>query len=234
LTWGIIGALDAEVALIRGEMTGVEEQTIYGCTFYAGCVGGCRVVVVCASIGTINAAVCTSTLIREFGCGAVVNCGIAGNVSKDLGIMDVVLSSDVVFHDADLPMLAKYYPFRTSYTADEKLLELARRVIDALPGRSFTYRVGRVATGDLFVQSPVDKRRIVETIQPLCVEMEGAAVGQVAYMNNIPFLVIRTMSDNADENANDSYDEFLEKAAVNSSRIVLGMIALWVSEREVV
>lgn len=225
MNWGILGALEAEVALIRSKMEVEREAHAYGTTFTQGSIGGQKLTVVCASIGTINAAACTAALIREFGATAVVNCGIAGAMAKQLRIMDVVLSSDVVFHDADAEIFQKYYPYTTGFSADEKLIALAGEAIGDIPDRPFSHYVGRVATGDIFVNDPRDKRRIAEGYHPMCVEMEGAAVGQVAYMNDTPFLVIRTMSDNADENADESYDNFLEDAAVISSRIVLNMIA---------
>lgn len=226
MTWGIIGALDAEVALIRGNMKLGKTSEVYGCDYYEGTIGMEKVVVVCCSIGTINAAVCTSAMIREFGAEAVINIGIAGSTCQDLHILDVVLSEDVVFHDADLDILEKYYPFKRAFLADRRLCEEAIQAIEDLKeqGRSIRYRTGRIASGDTFVNDPAVKNRIIANFSPLCVEMEGAAVGQVAAMNNVPFLVIRTLSDNADEAADETYDNFLERAADNSANIVLRMI----------
>ena len=223
MNWGIIGALDAEVALIKEQMNVEKTLTIYGSDFITGTIGTERVTVVCSSIGTINAAACASSLIREFGAEAVVNVGIAGAMGKGLKVLDVVVSEDTVFHDKDHSVLEKYYPFKRSYAASPKLIEQCVHAIKSLESPP-NYQIGRVATGDVFVNDPVLKAKIAGDYAPLCVEMEGAAVGQIATMGNIPFLVIRTLSDNADENADQTYDNFLERAAYQSANIILNMI----------
>lgn len=224
MTWGIIGALDAEVALIRQEMDVEKTLGIYGADFSIGTIGKQRVAVVCSSIGTINAAVCTSVLIREFGARAVINAGIGGSISNDLGILDVAVSDDVLFHDADHSILEKYYPFKRSYQADRNLIERSICAVERLSGKPVRYKVGRIVSGDVFVNDRARKQKILSDYAPLCVDMEGAAVGQVATMCNVPFVVLRTMSDNADEDASQSYDNFLELAAYQSASVVLGII----------
>ena len=224
MVWGIIAALDQEIALVLEQMQIRKTVELYGSKFYIGTVRGRQVVAVCCSIGTINAAVCTSSIIREFGADVVVNVGIAGSLCPELHVLDVVVSDEVAFHDADLDIIEKYYPFRRSFSADSKLLSLCTGVLDSMPGRSFAYKVGRIASGDVFVNDRTVKERITKLLQPLCVEMEGAAIGQVAAMNGKPFLVIRTLSDNADESADQTYDDFLERAAYNSASIILSML----------
>lgn len=224
MTWGIIGALDKEVALIREKMQVHKTVELYGSSYSIGKIGSQDVVVVCCSVGTINGAACAAAVIREFGADVVVNIGISGSLCKELKILDVVVSDHVLFHDADRDILEKYYPFRRQFTADEKLVALCTEVLDCMPDRSFAYKVGRIATGDMFVNDKKAKERIVAKFSPLCVEMEGAAIGQVAMMNATPFLVIRTLSDNADDDADEAYDNFLELAAHNSATIVLAMI----------
>ncbi len=226
MKWGIIGALDAEIALILEHMELERTQEICGSKYYCGKIGSEEVVAVCCSIGTINAAFCATVIIRELGAQVVVNVGIAGSSSKDLGVLDVVVAQDVTFHDADLDIISKYYPFKKIFTTDDTLRSLCIRSMESMSDRSFKYRVGRIATGDQFVNDRETKNRIVQNFHPLCIEMEGAAIGQVAHMNNIPFLVIRTLSDDADDAADAVYDNFLERAAHNSARILLEMLHL--------
>ena len=226
MTWGIIAALDTELELIVKSMEIERRQTIYGVQFCIGKIGRSDVVAVCCSIGTINAAACASVLAREFGAGALINIGVAGSACDEMDILDVILSSEVVFHDADTEILGRYYPFRASFEADQKLIALAEKSIAQMQNRTFNYRVGRVATGDVFVSDPALKNDIVARLNPLCVEMEGAAIGQIAYMSGLPFFVIRSLSDDSGSGARISFESFLEKAAKNSAGIVLKMIEL--------
>jgi len=224
MTWGIIAAMDAELALILESMKIESGKTVYGVQFHIGKINGVNVAAVCCSIGTINAAACASVLIREFGATAVVNIGVAGSTCDELDILDVIISDEVVFHDADTWIIKKYYPYRESFHADQNLIRMAEESIAKMEARGFSYKVGRIATGDMFVNNLAVKDDIVERHNPLCVEMEGAAIGQIAYMSGVPFLVIRSLSDKSDGSAHISFESFLEKAAKNSAGIVLGMI----------
>jgi len=226
MTWGIIAALDAELELIVKSMEVERKQTIYGVQLYSGKIGESRVAAVCCSIGTINAAACASVLAREFGADALINIGVAGSTCDEMNILDVVLSSEVLFHDAEAEILRRYYPFRESFEADPKLIALAEKSIAQMQGRTFGYRVGRIATGDVFVNDLALKNDIVARLSPLCVEMEGAAIGQIAYMSGLPFLVIRSLSDDSGAGAHISFESFLQEAAENSAGIVLKMIEL--------
>lgn len=224
MVWGIIGAIDEEVELLKNAMTVTKETKIYGSTFYSGILDGKEVVVVCCSIGKINAALCASVIIRELNADIVVNVGIAGAMDKRLKVLDVVLSSEAVHHDGDA-VLAKYYPFQKEYKADEKLIALAEKACEkAVNGHS--HYTGRIATGDVFVEGGDVRDRIKNDFAPLCVEMEGAAIAQACYMNEKPFLIIRTMSDNADDSASMSYDEFKPEAANQSANIIREMLRL--------
>ncbi len=225
MVWGIIGALDAEVALLVNQMNVSGQKELCGCTYYTGKIDKTDVVVVCCSIGKINAAVCANNLILEFGADLVVNVGIAGNTDKQLGILDVVISSDVVCHDTDLELMERYYPYRRTYMADAGLIEKCKLACRNIKDRNFNYKVGRIASGDIFVSDSVTKNDIISRLAPSCVEMEGASIGQVAFMHGKPFLIIRTMSDTADESADNLYDNFMELAATNSASILLGMIS---------
>lgn len=223
MIWGIIGAMEQEIALVKAHMTVTETKTIYGSEYISGKLYDNDVVLVCCSVGTINAASCANIIIREYHADAVINVGIAGAAGEGLQVMDVVISDEVAFHDADT-VITKFYPFTNRFAADSRLIRLAEKCCAQMEDRGFNYRVGSIATGDLFVNDAEVKADIVRRLAPDCIEMEGAAIGQVAYMNEVPFLVIRTMSDSADDSADDTYDNFLEVAANHSAQIIINML----------
>lgn len=220
--WGILGALDREVALLREQMIVEQEEQLLGTTFLSGTLYGQRVVVACCGIGKVNAASCATYLLYCKGCDVLINVGIAGGVGAGLHTLDVVISKEVCFHDQDAVML-KYFPARQFFEADETLRALCRTVCDTgiLTG---AWREGRIATGDRFVADRATRDAIVAAVAPDCVEMEGAAIAHVAYAAGKPFLIIRTMSDCADDDASTTYDNFLERAADQSAHIILGML----------
>jgi len=226
MIWGIVGALEEEIELLKEQMELEKTVDVYGCRFYQGTLRNHGVVLVCCGVGTINATVCTSVMIREFHATAVVNVGIAGCTSPDLDVLDVVIADELVFHDADLDILEKYYPFRSSFPTDEALRNIAVKAIESLPERSFQYKIGRIATGDAYVTDSARKEDIVHRTAPLCLEMEGAAVAQTAYMNGVPCLVIRSMSDKADEDADLSFETFCKQAANHSAIILMEILRL--------
>lgn len=224
MKYGIIGALDVEISLVREKMNVTGEKKMLGSTVYSGTVFGQEIVLACAGMGKVNAALCAHTLIREFGAEAVINIGIAGAMAQDMHTMDVVIGTELRFHDQD-PCMVKYYPFTEVFYADKALAALAEKACAAveLCGK---VRSGRVITGDVFVNDAATKARLVERFSPLCTEMEGAAIAHAAFVNQVPFLVIRTMSDSADDGADNSYDNFIDMAAHQSADIILKMLEL--------
>lgn len=223
MKFGIIAALDEELKLIKDQLQDVSEEKIAGITYYQGSYFGSMVVAACSSVGKVNAAICSTIILDRFEADCVINVGIAGAMDNRLEIMDIVFSSEAAFHDTDTVMV-KYFPFKDSFTGDEELLELASKATALLENKRGNYYTGKVVSGDLFVSDRKVKDEIIEKHHPMCVEMEGAAVAQVAHTFNKPFLIIRTMSDSADENADNSYDNFLHVAAAQSAEIVLKMI----------
>lgn len=221
--WGILGALDREVALLREQMQVQQTEEALGTTFLSGELCGRQVVVACCGIGKVNAAACAAYLLFVKGCDALVNVGIAGAVGQGLKTLDVVISRELCFHDQDAVML-KYFPARQFFMADEAL-RAACAAVCARPGMlAGAWREGRIATGDKFVADRAAREAIIAAVAPDCVEMEGAAIAHVAFAAGKPCLVIRTMSDCADDAAAVTYDDFLERAADQSARIILGML----------
>lgn len=226
MVWGIIGAMDAEVALLREKMEIEQTQERSGLTFYQGRLAGQRVIVVVCSIGKVNAALCAQTLVQVYGVDRLINTGVAGALDSRLDIFDVVVSDGLCYHDADLDIFRRYPPFCAEYKADPAMVELAVQACSQTSGRAFHCFVGKIVSGDQFVSETALKESIVRRFAPMCVEMEGAAIGQVAVANRVPFVVIRSMSDKADDSAGVSFDEFAPKAAEHSANIIITMLQL--------
>jgi len=224
MVWGIIGALDKEVELVKNSIKLEKSVKLYGSEWYIGTYNSHKIVVACSGIGKINAAICASTMIREFGAEVIINIGVAGSMTKELGVLDVAISESVAFHDQNPDLFERFYPYQREFIADKTLHDTCINMLDKKENLSFAYKSGRIATGDVFVESEETKKSIEQLWQPLCVEMEGAAIGEAAFINNTPFLVIRTMSDSADSDAHDSFENMLDKAAEISADIVLDLI----------
>ena len=225
MKWGILGALDAEIELIRKHMTITSETPMFGTVFYEGTLSGHDVVLVCCGVGKVNAAICATTVLGRYGADCIVNVGIAGAMEHGLHILDVVISKETGFHDQDAVML-NYYPQRAFFPADEKLAALCERACEAIPEMENRFRHGRIVSGDQFVNDAAIKQSINDRYAPACVEMEGASIGHTAYLFNKPYLVIRTMSDAADDAADETYDNFIDLAANTSASIILKMLEL--------
>ncbi|GGF27098.1 5'-methylthioadenosine/S-adenosylhomocysteine nucleosidase [Halobacillus andaensis] len=223
-TIGIIGPMEVEIDLLRSNME-VEETTEKGeLTFYEGELEGQDIVLVQSGIGKVNAAVAAQMLISEFDVDQLINSGVAGGIHPDLGLGDIVISTETVHHDMD-ETAKGYEPGQIPYMdtrffeADEELIELAREGTKDLPDYVDVFE-GRIATGDQFIASEEKTEWIYDTFDAYVVEMEGAAVGQVAYLNEIPYVVIRSASDDAGEEASDIQENFVEEAAKNSSDVI--------------
>lgn len=225
MIWGIIGAMPSEIALLQTQMSNVKKETISGLTYQSGVIRGKEVVLCCSEIGKVNAAMCAQTLALRYNVGCMINTGVAGCTCDDLTVLDLVLSRDLVFHDYDRKLQEKYHPHTSSFPGDPGLIALAQK---ALAGMSehIGYKLGRIATGDVFVEDEGLRRSIIERTHPDCVEMEGAAIALVAYSNQIPCLVIRCMSDNANGDAGMSFDTFEKIAADHSAKLLLSMLEL--------
>ena len=224
---GIIGAMDEEVLEIKNALTDVSVETVTGMDFYRGKVNGKEVVVVRSGIGKVNAAVCSQILVDRFGVEAIVNTGIAGSLRAEINIGDIVLSTDSVQHDMDatgfgypagqIPRMDTF-----AFPADEKLLNLAKECCARVNPDIQTF-TGRVVSGDQFISEKGKKQWLTETFDGSCTEMEGAAIAQVCYLNHIGCLIIRAISDKADDSANMDYQEFEAKAIEHSVKLLLAI-----------
>lgn len=228
-TIGIIGAMEVEVAILKEKMEDVRIIKKASMDFYEGILAGKKVVVVRSGIGKVNAGICAQILADVFSVDAIINTGIAGSLNKNINIGDIVLSTDVVQHDMDatgfgyrkgqIPQMPVFF-----FNTDDNLRRLAAEVCKEVNPDIQVFE-GRIASGDQFVCDQDVKNRIVSEFSAYATEMEGAAIGQAAYLNEIPFLVVRAISDKADGSAQMDYSEF-EKAAVDHSvRLTLNMLA---------
>lgn len=199
-TIAILGALSEEVSLIIGALTHVHSEDYAGVTYYMGKRGHQKLVVCCAGMGKANAAATTQVLITRYDAEAIIFSGIAGNMNSEIGIGDVVISRELCYHDAEESMLVQSAPGTALYTADPNLVDAA---VQACRLTGVHHIVGRIATGDQFIGDAEVKKGIQATCNPDCVEMEGAAIAQIAMRNHIPFVVIRAMSDNSDISADE-------------------------------
>lgn len=227
---GIIGAMEEEIAFLREKIEIITTKSLLGLTYHIGRFSGHQVVLVKSGIGKVNAAICTQAMIDHFGVDFVINIGVAGALSPELKIGDILISTDAVQHDMDttdfgdpigiIPrMPVSYFP------ADEALIALAQKAADTchLDCRILT---GRVASGDQFISSKAAREAIRKNVQGDCAEMEGAAIAHACFLNRIPFVILRAISDEANEQAGVSFDEFCVKAAKNSSLLAETMISL--------
>ena len=197
---GLMGAMREEIALLCERMTDKGEETVAGVTFYTGLLQGRRVALCCAGIGKVNAACAAQLLIARFGAKALVFSGIAGNMTDKIGVGDVVIGGTLVYHDADREMISDTSPYLKEFAADPVLVAAAEQ---ACTDAGVKYIVGKIATGDTFVGDSATKAAIEAKCAPDCVEMEGAAVSQIAAKNDVPCVILRAMSDNADEDGHE-------------------------------
>ncbi len=222
---GIIGAMDVEIEKIHAAMQGVETQEIANKTFYKGKIHNQDVLLVKSGVGKVQAAVTTDVLAREFKVGNIIFTGVAGAASPKVDVKDVVIANALVQHDVDLTefgapkgQLDGYdkRDFATDVELSEKLYAIAQDLL----GKDHVHQ-GLVATGDQFIANKQIVAEIHQEFGALAVEMEGAAVAQVADLYDIPFAVLRTMSDKADGSAKLTYEEMKSVTAQQSSQILL-------------
>ena len=213
---GIIGAMAVEVELLKEKMENLTVRNHAGMEFYDGVLEGMPAVVVQCGVGKVNAAMCAQVLCSIFGVTHLVNTGIAGSLCADLDIGDLVVSTDAMYHDFDCVNFG--YPYGKvpgmdviSFPADEAMMGYAFAAAEAVnPGHT---KKGRVASGDQFVAVKELKEKIIANTQGLCTEMEGAAIAQTAYRNGVPFVILRAISDKADDSAEMDYPTFERIAA---------------------
>ena len=224
---GIISAMDEELAILLKDMDVTEKKVKANKTFHKGKLWGKDVVAVVSGIGKVNAAICAQILISEYNVGTIINVGVAGGIGMDIYPGDVVVAENLVQYDMDttafgdkhgqIPRLDTF-----DFKCDENLVSVCTKACDEIEG--FNTFLGRIVSGDKFVASVDTIKWLEEEFDAKAVEMEGASIAHVCYLNNIPFVVIRSISDNANNGAHMDYEKFTPIGVRNSTTILKGMI----------
>ena len=245
IRYGIIAAMKIEAEHIIAAMEDARRETVGGIEFTLGKIrtanehaggeiGEADVVVAVCGIGKVFAAMCAQTMIVTYKPDCVINTGVAGSLSRDIGVGDVVIAEDVVQHDMDTSPLGDPVGLISGlnvvkmHCSDKLRMSVLRNaaahVLEGTGTKVFTDRV--IATGDQFIADAAKKQWIVDTFGASACEMEGGAVGQVCTANGVPFAIVRTMSDSADGGAVEDYPSFAKKAAGISAKIVIRAVTL--------
>ncbi|WP_028263356.1 5'-methylthioadenosine/adenosylhomocysteine nucleosidase [Atopobium fossor] len=222
---GIICAMDVEAALLKECMRNATTTTYAHMDYVEGTLEDCPAVVVRCGIGKINAAVCVQNLVNRFGVTHVINSGAAGSLDNRIDILDIVVSTDAIHHDVDATIFgyaAGEVPGLgvASFFADEDLRAVVRAAITQAHEKYAVFE-GRVASGDQFIADDATKTRIKDTFDALCCEMEGASIAQACWLNDVPFVIIRAISDKADDSKQIEYPVFEKIAAHQSAKVVM-------------
>ena len=231
---GIIGAMNIEIEALRAAMTDTATEEIGGITFVSGNLRGHRVVTAKCGIGKVFAAMCAQTMILRYAPAAIVNSGVAGTLSEHLSIGQVAIAEQVVQHDMDTSPIGD--PVGLISGINEIFLPTDPRVTDRLAAcvaeLGIPHRRGTIASGDQFICRTADKNRIRESFttperEVIACEMEGAAIGQVCYVNRTPYGILRAISDGGDEQAFADYPTFLAAAAKAATEVMLRFVETW-------
>lgn len=219
---GVIGALELETMALVREMEQKETRVISGVTFVKGKWCGRETVVATCGVGKVFAALCAEAMILHYQPSLIINSGIAGALAPELHILDVAIADQVVQHDMDTSPLGD--PPGLLSGIDRVYLPADKKAADALERAARTLGVsvlrGAVASGDQFIASKARKAEIRRQFQAICCEMEGASIGQVCFVNQVPFAVLRTISDGAADEAKLDYPVFAARAAEQCHRIL--------------
>ncbi|MCC5801477.1 MULTISPECIES: 5'-methylthioadenosine/S-adenosylhomocysteine nucleosidase [Bacillaceae] len=223
----IIGAMEEEVALLRENISNPKVETIAGCEYTSGTMHDKEVILLRSGIGKVNAAMSTAVLLQHFKPDCIINTGSAGGFDPSLNVGDVVISTEVRHHDVDVTAFGYEYgqvpQLPAAFTADENLKQTAINSVKELGDAQVVS--GLIATGDSFMNDPVRVDAIRDKFTDLqAVEMEAAAIAQVAHQFHVPFVIIRSLSDIAGKESDVSFDQYLEKAALHSAKMVMNIV----------
>lgn len=226
MTIAVIGAMDEEVELLKSKLENREDDKAGGTYFHYGSIHNEEVVLIKSGIGKVNAAIATTLVLQKYQPEIVINTGSAGGFNPELEVGDLVVSSEVRYNDVDATVFGYEYgqvpQMPAMYSADKQLVEQTKMCADQ---ENISIEAGLILSGDSFMSGESEVDYLKKTfINPQCSEMEAGAIAQVCYRFDIPFVVIRALSDIAGKDAKQSYDQFLETASVNSANLVLSMI----------
>jgi len=220
---GIIGAMKVEVAELVKAMAVEKVERISTMDFYVGSINGHQVVVVTCGIGKVHAAMCTQTMITRYSPDIIVNTGVAGSLTPKLEIGDCAIASSVVQYDVDTTAFGDPLGMISGidiveFYCDPLIVEALSQAV--LSVEKTHYETGLIATGDRFLKGGEDKKAILDSFEAIACEMESGSIGQVCTINDIPFGIIRAISDNADSTSCVEYTDFLNAAAAMAAKTV--------------
>ncbi len=219
---GIIGAMRIEVDSLKESLTDVHTTEISGISYHFGKLSGVPVVVAVSGVGKVFAAICAQTMILKFGVKKIINIGVAGAIDPRLKQGDVAVSSSVCQYDVDTTAVGDELGMISGinvvqFPSDKTLME---HTIKSIEQCGFKFLSGVIATGDKFVAESQEKQKIHRGFKALVADMESGSIAQVCYVNKIPFVSLRVVSDNADAEAERSYFDFLKTATERAAMIV--------------
>ncbi len=219
---GIIGAMPVEVDKFKNQMLGVSSETISGTEFVCGTLWGHPAVVAVSGVGKVNAAICTQAMITRYEPRFIINSGVAGGLDPELNICDTVVATSVIQHDMDTTPLGDPIGFISGLgvvdiPADN---ELSEKLHQAALKNGVHSILGKIVSGDQFINSHEKKNFLKSTFDASACEMESAAIGHVCFKNEVPFAILRSISDNADDSSHLSFNEFVEIAADNLEKVM--------------
>lgn len=211
---GIIGAMDIEIQAIAEKMTVSESRTIAGMKFLSGKLGNTEIVLACSGIGKVFSAACTQAMILEFAPDYIMNIGVCGGLSKELSTGDIILGEKVVQYDMDTSAVGDPIGLisginKIYFDCDEEMNSRMERIMTE---KNVPYKKGVVATGDIFINDSNLVSKLRDGFNAIAGDMESASIGHVCYINNVPFGILRSMSDSGDENSDNDYKSSLEYA----------------------
>jgi len=222
---GIIGAMDEEIENLLNKLTVEKEEIKNNIIFYLCSYDNKKIIIVKSGIGKVNSAVVTQILISNYNPCCIINTGIAGAISKDVTVLDLVIASETMQYDVhvsnfgynpgQIPRM-KEYIFKT----DQYLTDKTKKSM----GKDDKYHIGRIISGDKFISNIETKENLSKEFNALCADMESGSIGQVCYINKTPYIAIRCISDNADESSIKKYKDFDNKAAFKSSKLILSLL----------
>ncbi len=226
---GVIGAMEEEINNIKPYIDIVSTKSMAGLDFFIGNMSGHNIILVRSGIGKVNGAVCTQILIDLYAVDCIINIGVAGSIAEDLKIGDIVISSDTMHHDVDTThfgdKLGIIPRMKTSiFEANKQLIDIAKDCAEAEIKNNQSVHIGRIVSGDQFICDIDLKNKIKQVFNPKCVDMESASIGQVCYLNNMPFVAIRSISDGSDDSNPDEYENFFRDSALKASLVLNSMI----------
>lgn len=227
---GIIAAEYEEMLAIKNIMENIKEEKFYNLTFYIGNIHNKECVLVECGVGKVNAARTTQSLIDKFEVDYVINVGSAGSITPELNVQDIVIGKELIQYDFDITQIGNYEKGEICdvgkyFYSDEKLINLCEETIEDMKDRDFNIKIGRIGSADIFFADPERAIKVREEFGMECLEMEGAAVGQVCFLDKVPFLVIRGISDTPNGNNKIDFHTYLKLASKRAAEILENLIS---------